>query len=45
MYMDNLTITGLVIFAIFFSVFVKYCILDSCCIPNDGRDADEPGKN
>ncbi len=35
MYIDSLTITALVIFAIFFGVFVKYCILNICGMPSE----------
>ena len=33
MYIDSLTISALVVFAIFFGAFVKYCIFNVCGTP------------
>ena len=45
MYLDSLTISALVVFAIFFGVFVKYCIFNICGMParvfETDRDASE----
>lgn len=38
MYMDSLTITALVIFAVSFGVFVKFCILRICGMPAERAD-------
>ena len=45
MYMDSLTITALVIFALFFGVFVKYCIINICGMPREGADRDVADKD
>ena len=43
MYMDSLTITALVIFAIFFGVFVKYCLFNICGMPSESGETNEDG--
>ena len=43
MYMDSLTITALVIFAIFFGAFVKYCLFNVCGLPSESGETDEDG--
>ena len=35
MYIDSLTITALVVFAIFFAAFIKYCFLNVCGTPSE----------
>jgi hypothetical protein len=45
MYLDSLTISALVVFAIFFGVVLKYCIFNICGMPGwvfeTDRDASE----
>jgi hypothetical protein len=38
MYIDNLTIAALVIFAVFFAVFVKFCILNICGLSCEDKE-------
>jgi|GEM_PF-5828185 len=38
MYIDRLTITALVIFAIFFAVFVKFCVLNICGLSSESKE-------
>ena len=45
MYLDSLTITALVIFAVFFGVFVKYCIINICGMPAERAHVDAADKD
>ena len=38
MYIDSLTITALVIFAIFFALFVKFCVFNICGLSSEGKE-------
>ena len=37
MYIDSLTITALVILAIFVALFIKYCLLNVCGMSSEDR--------
>ena len=37
MYIDSLTITALVILAIFVALFIKYCLFNVCGMSSEGR--------
>lgn len=47
MYIDTMTITAFVVFAVAMGVFVKHCFINSCIDKNDDRPVvendDEPG--
>ena len=38
MYIDSLTITALVVFAIFFVMFVKFCVLNICGLSSENKE-------
>ena len=40
MYFDSLTISTLVVFAVFFGVFFNYCRVTICGMPRQGFDTD-----
>ena len=44
MYFDSLTVTALVIFVIFFAVFIKYCVMNICGMPDDRGSPGTPDK-
>lgn len=41
MYIDSMTITAIIVFAVALVVFVKQCILNSCMLKEDREHGDE----
>ena len=41
MYIDNLTLVSLIVFAVALGSFIKVCVMDSCITDNDADDSDQ----